>query len=123
LDAKAARKFFEDYGVVTSMAMPEITRGLFGLRAAEFVFTVDSYELSRYQDLLREAWSADSVAVEQVKRQAVLQLSAETDAMELVAKNLWSLICFLFMTDRAAGNIAVCKNPGCSITPYFLKIR
>jgi hypothetical protein len=44
-------------------------------------------------------------------------------AMELVAKSLWSLVCTLFLVDRGADNIAVCKNPGCSVTPYFLRGR
>jgi hypothetical protein len=123
LDAGAAKKFFEDYGVVTSKAESEISQGLFGLRPLELVFAVGSYELSLTQDLLRQAWIGDRTAVEQIKKQAVLEFSAEVGGMELVAKNLWSLICFLFMDDRAAGKIAVCKNPGCSVTPYFLKIR
>jgi hypothetical protein len=78
------------------------------------------------QSLLRYAWNTgDSLALEEVGRQvmegSVYGFSA-TGRVQITAKNVWSLICILFLRDYGAGKLGVCLNPDC-LVPYFIKKR
>lgn len=40
----------------------------------------------------------------------------------LGTKDLWTMICFLFLRDLTAGKLGICENPDCP-APYYKKKR
>jgi hypothetical protein len=77
------------------------------------------------QSLLQYAWeSGDSGAVKllQIDASTGLAVNASGNGLQLECRNLWSLICLLFLRDFASGRAARCANPDCPV-PYFVRKR
>ncbi|WP_263373918.1 hypothetical protein [Granulicella aggregans] len=77
--------------------------------------------------LLQFAWETsdeDAVVVIQseASRGLTLALSPHNSAVSIVAPNLWTFICLLFIRDHGAGKTGVCLNPECP-APYFIRRR
>jgi hypothetical protein len=111
----AMEAFLKKYGVFSGLV--EENAGSFDEDAANFTDA---------QDALRKAWAGDSGAINEIEWQVKYALEAQPSVragcVELTTDNLWSLICVLFLLDRAAGKTAVCANPDCP-APYFLRRR
>lgn len=114
-DAKAMEAFVRKYGVLWGRV--DETSGRFDEDAARFAVA---------QDLLRRAWMGDGDAIREIEGQVEDALEARPSVrprgIELTTENLWSLICTLFLLDRASGKTGVCANPDCP-APYFLRKR
>lgn len=89
-------------------------------------FDVDAADFTDAQDNLRKAWAGDSGAIGGIEVQVEYALEAppsvKAGGVELATDSLRSLICILFLLDRAEGKTAVCANPECP-APYFLRKR
>jgi hypothetical protein len=85
---------------------------------------VDTGQFVSLQRLLREAWRGDHGALDEVATAlpADLDLEARPEGLELIARDLWTLIRLLFLRDYASGKVKLCANPDCE-TPYFLVAR
>ena len=117
VDLKAMEKFVKKYGSFHVNDDIDETKDHFDLDAADFTDA---------QDDLRKAWAGDSGAMSEIEAQLKYpleaRLSVKAGGVELTTDNLRSLICVLFLLDRAAGKTAVCANPECP-APYFLRKR
>jgi hypothetical protein len=85
---------------------------------------IDTAQFVALQALLREAWGGDGEALRNIAEglTADLDLEARPDGLELVARDLWTLVRLLFLRDRASGKAKLCANADCE-TPYFLLAR
>lgn len=91
--------------------------------AAEFQEQADLNSLA----LLQFAWRfGDKRAIAAIARCAEAGLTSEieqkTGEVAINVRDVWSLICLLFVRDSVAGKTAICANPDC-LAPYFLKNR
>ena len=98
-------------------------------RGTDLAFRERISDFADAQRLLRQAWSGDESVVD-------MNIGAELNqGFELLAfgirpkgevllatRDLWKLICFLFLLDKKRGKTGVCANPNCP-APYFLKLR
>jgi hypothetical protein len=78
------------------------------------------------RDNLRSAWRGDERALAFIERSAGAYMKFSwvfrAGRAELVAEDLWSAICVLFLRDRAAHKTAICENPDCP-NPHFIRKR
>jgi hypothetical protein len=76
------------------------------------------------QDLLRCAWRREASAVEEIQRRAMENVvyGFSDRGLQITTKDVWALVCLLFLRDHAAGKLGVCANPHCPV-PYFVKNR
>jgi len=143
VDPKAMKKFIKQYGPLSTTTDTNykdwFERG--SLYLADRLKVVEEYAertsesdwkkavgealaAADRQDLLRYAWrTTDPRALEEIERRMDgIKYEFERGRLQVKVKNVWSLICFLFLQDHGAGKIAVCENPDCP-TPYFVKKR
>jgi hypothetical protein len=79
----------------------------------------------RFREVLRQAWSGDSTALQRV--QALAQAGANLVAgkngqIELIVVDLLEAACILFLRDLSAGRPGICANPQCP-APFFVRSR
>lgn len=140
LDPNAVKTFIKEYGVVRAVVIngPFVPAEL-GRPRAEPYFQEHSAELANVHAVLRRAWAGNPseadefegmTGTERLSAASTIELWAASDVkfhysdqgIELVAKNLWTFICLLFLHDYGAGRTGICARPDCP-TPYFLKKR
>jgi hypothetical protein len=88
-------------------------------------FQFRSLQLVEPQNVLRRAWRGEPQYVHEIEfavQHIDLQLDVENGTVKLQPKDLWTLICFLFLRDYTARRLGFCENPNCS-DPYFRKKR
>ena len=135
IDPKAMLGFSRRYGLLHNSVMENdecllsVERGaVTPIKAGE-----DNSEALRYLaevrsvTLLRHAWATDDEqAIAKIGEQASNGLRSEIDSASgvvvVAAKDIWTLVCMLFVRDNAAGKTAVCANPECP-APYFIRNR
>jgi hypothetical protein len=97
-------------------------------RAKGFDCPLISLEL---RDALRQAWRGEPAGKGELTLRYIEDSAGrymkfswvfKAGRAELVAEDLWSAICVLFLRDRAAHKTAVCENPDCP-APYFIRKR
>lgn len=124
-DPRAAEAFCKRYGLLTEHALkknPSHDTGIY----KEFWF--DSGYVLIMQDELRKAWTPDFKyknlfhVEDQVSGGMRSGMDVEEGCACLTAKDLWTLILFLYLRDFVAGKIGLCENPECP-APYFVKRR
>lgn len=83
------------------------------------------------RDALRRAWRGEVAEKGQLPLRYIEDSAGrymkfswvfKEGSAELVADDLWSAICVLFLRDVAANKTAVCENPDCP-APYFIRKR
>ena len=78
------------------------------------------------RDHLREAWRGNETKLrfieDSVGRYMRSKWMFNRGHIEIVADDLWSTICVLFLRDRAAHKTGICTNPACH-SPYFIRKR
>jgi hypothetical protein len=114
-DPKAMESFVKRHGVLWGR-----------IRQSTGSFDEDAVRFASAQDLLRRAWTDDSVAIREIEEQVEDALEARPSVraggIEVTIENLWSFICVLFLRDYVAGKVKVCANSDCP-HPYFLEKR
>jgi Holliday junction resolvase-like predicted endonuclease len=129
LRAKAVNRRFQEafrHSVNIAEALTAIADAKSGAAdTAESIAEV--FSLADPQALLRYAWeTANNEALKEIQRQAAnlleIRVSVETGGIDVIAHNVWGVVCVLFLRDQAAGRTGKCANPECSV-PYFVKIR
>lgn len=128
-DGQAATwAFYDRWGplMAESRIAPETLESLY--RPHTLPCPVIAFEL---RDALRRAWRGEE-ALEGELPLSYIERSAghymkfswvfKAGNAELVAEDLWSAICVLFLRDHAAHKTAVCAHPNCP-APYFIKKR
>jgi len=93
----------------------------FGSPIENRLYSVESFGLFLDQDHLRGIWE-DSELIGELETQVVVTIAIKEDAVELLPKDIWALICLLSVRDYKAGKLAVCENPDCPAR-YFVKKR
>ena len=111
--------------VESSASLESITNEVGRYSQQEFSELIES----KSQGLLQYAWiTGDARAVQEFAKYAAkslqyqVEIDVDTGAVVVKVVNVWTLICMLFVRDRAAGKTAICANPDCP-APYFLKSR
>ena len=138
IDPKAMLKFVNQYGFLRAKSlgghryMQEVKRALPATQenmeaAREVPEIMANLVEDNPQGVLQYAWTAnDDFVIEQLSREAVggltVEVSAETGEVVITARDMWSLVCLLFLRDHAAGKTAICNNPDCP-APYFIRGR
>lgn len=149
-DARAVEAFIRRYGLLSDLSRfdPKDEKKIGNLKITfedgqpqyEIVgerpyFSIEGAHVLLPQDQLRRAWQdpkgapfdrvQHALATEDIERQ-VEDFAANVDVSEggvqLHPKDLWTLICFLFLRDYIAGRLGICENPDCP-APYFRKNR
>ncbi len=127
-DRAAGWAFYDRWGslMAESAITPEQLESLY--RAKSFPCPVIDFER---RDALRQAWRGEEAVRGELPLQYIEDSAGrymkfswvfKAGNAELVAEDLWSAICVLFLRDRAAGKTAVCENPDCP-APYFIRKR
>jgi hypothetical protein len=100
---------------------------LFGIHGPKPVLRpIDSPQevVVKFRDVLRQAWQNDTDALDVIRFIAGdLRLEvADNSQLKLVARDLWAMVCILFMVDHAARRLALCANPNCE-AKFFVRSR
>jgi hypothetical protein len=109
-DLDAVSKFTSTYGVVSA-------RPVSGTRY------VNSSDVIRLRDTLRQAWRGDDKALQAMMLNTQASLEVRSAGLEAAVSDLWTLIRLLFLQDHFAGRARICANPDCHTMPYFLVVR
>jgi hypothetical protein len=127
-DRAAAWAFYDRWGplMTESPTSPEQLESFY--RAKNFPCPVIDLEL---RTALRQAWRGEKAGEGELPVRYIEDSAGrymkfswifKAGKAELVAEDLWSAICVLFLRDRAAHKTAVCENPDCP-APYFIRKR
>jgi hypothetical protein len=122
-EAQAGWAFFDRHGPLYAEALVTAEQAA-KLRAANFPCPYLPLEL---RDNLRAAWAGDNKSLEFIELSAGRYMRfawqfGKGGRAELLAEDLWAVICVFFLRDRAAGRTAICENPGCPAR-YFIRKR
>jgi hypothetical protein len=81
--------------------------------------------VSKFRDLLRQAWRGDSAAVRRIQTLAQVSskiVAIENGQIELILDDFLGTACMLFLRDFAASRVGICANPQCP-SPFFVRSR
>jgi hypothetical protein len=119
-DPRSAEAFIKRYGVVHVRDRILDAEGRPTGR-----FAIDSAKLLAMQNDLRNAWKGSQFELKVLEyhlEQIAVIVTVVTGDVQLWPKDLWTLICFMFLRDYTAGLLGICGNPNCP-APYFKKKR
>lgn len=110
-DSAAALRFTRTYGVLSPDYDGEAT-------------SVSVGDVFRFRDYLQGAWQDDEIFLKMLNDRAPTEgtLWVRPSGMEIVIKNLWTLIRVMFSRDCWDGRARKCVSPDCP-APFFLAVR
>ncbi len=106
-DVGALSAFTRRYGVIS-------THTLTGL--------VSTGDTGRFRDYLRQAWTGNRNALEQMLVDLNARLGVLPTGVDIIVEDLWTLTRLMFLRDWLAGRAQKCASPDCP-APYFLASR